>query len=135
MEDVDQPGSEPEIEEMMEELRRRAEKLGLYMQDASIVTSDADVAKRAAAHNVTIRDAMEAGAEFMAIGVFIIGDQAFSNRVIHPEQYEVDKTVQTMLPTEAEAMKERLTEKLSSTDDILSIFDDDEGEDDNPSGS
>lgn len=128
MEDVDQPGSEPEIEEMMEELRRRAEKLGLYMQDASIVTSDADIAQRAAAHNVTIRDAMEAGAEFMAIGVFIIGDQAFSNRVLHPEQYEVDKTVQTMLPTEAEMMKEKLTERMQSGD-IMSIFDDEDDED------
>lgn len=126
MEDVDQPGREPEIEGMMEELRLRAEKLGLYMQDASIMTADADIAQRAAAHNVSIRDAMEAGAEFMAVGMFLIGDQAFSNRVLHPEQYEVDKQVQTMIPSEAEAMKEKLAERMQNSDDILSIFDDDD---------
>ncbi len=100
----------PEIDAMVEELRQRAEKLGLYMQDAMVATRDDELAARASQSNMSIRDAIEGGAEFLVMAAFMIGDQAFSTRVLNPEQYEINKEAQVILPDAATELKRRLEE-------------------------
>lgn len=106
-----------EIDRAVEELRRRAEKIGLYMQDAAIATTSEEMAAHAAANSSSIRDAIEAGAEFLIMGVFLVGDQAFSKRVIDPEQHEFDKEAQVLLPDPAEELRKRLEEGKPLFDD------------------
>lgn len=125
MDQFPEPGFEgpaPEIDQMVVELQARAEKLGLYMRDAMIATTDEDVFKQAAANNESIKVAIENGATFLVMSVFQIGDQAFSKRVQDPEQYEIDKEAQVILPDPAEELRQRLLEGKG-------LFDDDDDDD------
>jgi hypothetical protein len=107
--------NQPDPEEFMAEMQPRldgieqaAQKLGLYMQGygfAQVPAEDGGAATTVAA--VT----------------FIIGDQAFSDRVQNPEKYEQDKELQTMFKEssldEAEILKEQLRKAVEEGGDIF----------------
>lgn len=100
-------GPGEEIGPIVEQLKDKAEKLGLYMGDAMIATADSGIAEEVGITK-TVKEAIEAGAEFVIISTFSIGKIAWRKRTQDPNQDEIDRQVQIMLPDPAEEIKRRL---------------------------
>ena len=116
------PSDHDNLQELADRLKEKAEKIGLYMQDASIATPDPDAAEEAQLRPDSIIQSIQEGKHFMLLTTFVIGDLAFSKRVQEPDQHEVDKQVQVMMPTEAELLREKMERALREG---KSIFDED----------
>lgn len=117
------PEDHDHLAELSDRLKVSCEKIGLYMQDATIATGDPEAALEAQIAPDSIVKSIEDGKDFMLLTTFIIGDLAFSKRVQNPEQAEIDNTVQAMMPTDAELLKEKIQRRIAEG---KSIFDEDD---------
>ncbi len=115
------PEDNDNLAELAERLKVKAEKLGLYLQDATIATPDPDAAAQVAPESII--QGIKDGKPFMLMTTFVIGDLAYSKRVQDPEQHEIDKQVQVMMPTAAELLKEKMQRRMAEG---KSIFDEDD---------
>lgn len=107
----------------IEDLAERTQKIGLYYQGASIGADDPDLAAKMQAGELTPDDIMISGGQVIVISGFNIGDMAFSRQVAEPEQHELDKQAQAILPTEVDLLKERLMRAIEEGRDPLDLDD------------
>jgi hypothetical protein len=121
-----------QFEELTDNLKRRAEKIGLYMQNAFIATHGAEMDEEMEAKltdSDAIKARMETGEVRVAImALFTVGDVAFSDRVQRPEDFDMDTQFRQIMPTEAEMKADEIREQLRQNKGKLFDFGvDDEG--------
>lgn len=98
------------INKLAEQVKERFEKIGLYMVDVNVATSDQDALAEAEAGALKedFRKKLADGeSQWLMMAVFNIGDQAFSNRVLDPEAEKEDTEFRTAMPSEVEIMQEK----------------------------
>jgi hypothetical protein len=130
------------INKVIEDIRGRFDKLGLYLVDVNVATNDEDMMSDDSDEGQVKEDFRKKLANGEAVWVvqatFTIGKQAFTDRVLNPEQFKEDTEFRTIMPTEVELVRDRYSdpavqEALASGDfDRLTELlgeDDDEGED------
>lgn len=116
------------INKVIEDVKHRFEKIGLYMVDVNVATTDAD----AVGHNLgedegelkeDFRKKMADGeAMWIMNGVFTIGAQAFEDRVLNPEADKENTDFLIAVPSEIELIREKMIREG------LSAFEPDEDE-------
>lgn len=107
---------------LIEELSSSLEKIGLYPvhmtvvgQATSFEDDDADVSG-------DVREMLVNGeAEFAVVGVWQLGDVAWSDRVLYPEQFDQDRQFQAMMPTEKELAVSAIEDALANGGDIYEL--------------
>lgn len=102
--------------ELIDNLKRRAEKIGLYMQSAFQATQGVEMDEEMEAKltdSDAIKARMETGEVRVAImALFTVGDVAFSDRVQNPEKYDTDTQFRQIMPTEAEMKADEIREQM-----------------------
>ncbi len=124
-----------QFEELSEEFTQRAEKIGLYSKSCFIIPQGDDVDKDAIESN-DLREMLDNGdVQLVMVVTFTAGDLAFSDRVQHPEMFDLDAQFNAMMPTSEEMSKDKLREIASKADettmsksDFLDAFFSDEEE-------
>lgn len=117
----------PEVDVLLESIKKEASHLGLHMKDVMIMNSAdmSDPQVRAQFEDKSLKEMMDADEDISVVVMcyFLIGDLAFSDRVQNPEKYDVDKEFNLLMPTKAELTKDKIKEKLEANPPS----DDDEG--------
>lgn len=131
-------GMEEQIKELVEEIKVRTEKVGLYLKDFSMMTrsDDPDIQEKISKavqddpEGNGLRELAKTGeVQFIMVGIFQIGDVAFGDRVQNPDAYDADKQFAQIVPSEDEMIRERIMRAIAEGKDPLSIFDDEDDED------
>jgi hypothetical protein len=120
--DDEAPDSASEFNEMMTTLTDSCEQMGLYAISGMIQSS---ASEEQVAAGTSPRELMEEGEEFYIRATFRIGDLAWSDRILRPEQFAQDQEFEKIAPTEEEVMLERIRSEGAS----LLNLDDEEEED------
>lgn len=106
------PDMEP-INQVVEDVKHGFEKLGLYMIDMNVATTDKE-AVGALEEGVVKEDfrkkLADGESQWILTGVFTIGDQAFSDRVLNPESEAADTEFRVAVPDEVEIFTTRFKE-------------------------
>lgn len=113
--DDDAPSGMEEFGEMMRLLTDSCEQLGLYPMSAMIQSSASQESVQA---GTSPRELMEQGEEFYIRATFRIGDVAWSDRILRPEQFAQEQEFEKIAPTEEEIMLERIREEGASLLDL-----------------
>lgn len=101
-----------QINKVGEDIKSNFEKLGLYMIDFQVATSDADAVSEDGEEKEDFRKKLADGESvWMLQTTFTIGSQAFTDRVLNPEKDKEDTEFQVIMPTEIEMIRERMREK------------------------
>jgi len=120
--------NEERIKNLVDSIEAGCTKLGLYLIEANVATSDEGAVGQ---EEVDLRESLaDEESVWMVQAVFSIGDVAFSDRVQNPKKFEEDKEFREVMPTEAELLREKYLETLKNGADILSVFDDEDDEED-----
>lgn len=115
------------IAKLVERVHEAMEDLGLYSLHYSIGTSDPDLITDEGEMDADVRKLIEDGdVSFVLSAWFRVNEMAWSNRILHPEEFDLDRQFRKMMPSEAEMEVVRMKGKLESSEDILAIFDEDE---------
>ena len=126
MDDEKNPNQE-RISKLVERVHEAMEDLGLYSTHYSIGTSDPDLISEEGEMDHDVRKLIEDGdASFVLSAIFRVNEMAWSNRILHPEEFDLDRQFRKMMPSQAEMEVVKMKNKLEGGEDILSIFDDDE---------
>lgn len=104
-----------------EELEDKTRSLGLYMHGISIGCHDEELMKQINDDPAALNKAIEDGQEVVLMANFAIGEIAWMKRTQDPDQHEIDKEAQVLLPDPAEELKEKLRK---AQEEGRSIFDD-----------
>ena len=116
------------INKLVEKTHEMMSDLGLYSMQYSIGTSNPDLIGEEGDMDADVRELIESGeATFVLNGTYGVNEMAWTDRILHPDQFDLDKQFRTMMPSEAEMMLERLRDKASDGD-FLAVFDDDDEE-------
>lgn len=112
MENIEPIEPPEEIEGLIEEISRRAAKLGLHYQHGqAMFNGDSDMMESREA----MRAAMAVGsAEMVFSGVFTIGDLAWSDHVQNPEEEAVKDEFLRIMPTDIDIQRAALQEKIKN---------------------
>lgn len=121
--DDDAPSGMAEFGEMMRTLTESCEQMGLYPLNALVQSSASQEDVQA---GKSPRELMEDGEEFFIRATFRIGDVAWSDRILRPEQFAQEQEFERIAPTEEEIMLERIRSEGAS---LLDLGDDDEEKD------
>lgn len=121
--DEDAPSGMDEFGEVVRSLTESCERMGLYPLTAMVQSSASQEDVQA---GKSPRELMEQGEEFFVRATFRIGDVAWSDRILRPEQFAQEQEFEKIAPTEEEIMLERIRSEGAS---LLNLDDDDEKED------
>lgn len=116
------------IRRIGEELEDKARSLGLYMHGISVGCHDEDLMAKINADPAAINKAIEEGQEVVLMVNFALGDIAFMKRTQDPEQHEIDKEAQVLLPDPVEELREKLRKAREEGKDIFDELDDEQEE-------
>lgn len=120
-----------QFENLVEDLKNRTEKIGLYLVDASAATSSDEVREQGSVDGMDIAKMMANDeASFALYATFTVNKLAWSERIQNPDAFDEDKQFKMIMPTEEELLVERYKQAfIESGGDISSAFDlDDEGD-------
>lgn len=118
------------ISQLVKRVHEAMEDLGLYSLNYSIGTSDPSLVSDEGSMTHDVRELIESGnASFVLSATFRLNEMAWTDRILHPEKFDLDKQFRKMMPSDAEMEVERLKGKMEGGD-VLAIFDDDEELDD-----
>jgi hypothetical protein len=95
-------------------------KIGVYMVniDYGAIPVDEDAALEIVESNVTPEDSFKNGqTKLFLSGTFIIGDAAWSDRVLRPERFDEKRQFELIAPTETEMEIESLRSELLDWDE------------------
>jgi len=119
------------INQLVEKTHTAMSELGLYSINYTIGTSNPDLVSEEGEMDHDVRELIESGeASFVLNATYRLNEMAWSRRILHPDEFDLDKQFRTMMPSEAEMMVERLKEKAAEGD-FLAVFDDLEDDGDN----
>ena len=121
--DDDYDASEDEFGDMVSELTEACETMGLY---ATSVMVQSSASKEQMDSGSSIKDLIEDGEQFVIKASFRVGDIAWSDRTLRPEQFEFDQQFDRVAPTEEEVMLEHI---LSEGMSLFSLDDCDDDDD------
>lgn len=114
------------ISQLVEKAHEAMSDLGLYSINYSIGTSNPDLVSEQGEMDHDVRELIESGeASFVLNATYRLNDLAWSRRVLHPDEFDLDKQFRTMMPSADEMLVDRLKEKAAEGD-FLAVFDDDE---------
>lgn len=126
-------GMDEQLTQVIDTLRERTEKIGLYMVDASVATTSEELREAGTAGDVDIAKMMANGeANFAVFATFTLNKVAWSDRIQNPEKYDTDTQFKIMMPSEEELLAERYRDMYkNSGGDFNKVFggDDDDQED------
>ena len=109
-----------EISDLIEKLRGRTEKIGLYVEQVAVASPtlvDPEVAAKLEA-DASLKDMLASGeVSLVLFASFRPGDVAFSDRVINEERYREEREFDTIVPTSKELRYDRIVDKIANTDD------------------
>jgi hypothetical protein len=113
------------------EMENAARKIGLYVQDVHIAATDPEKGPAAMAEGDALRALVaDEDDDCLVMVAFVLGDVAFSKRVLDPEQDKIDDEVRQILPDPVEELKEKMrraAEEGRSVFDAMNDDDDDLG--------
>lgn len=106
---------------LMEKVEHDFKKVGLYLEGAKILDmrEDPDAIENDAfdlAARVT-----EGGAPVMLVATFMVGNRAFTNKVLDPDKWSEEARFKAIMPTRAEMLLDKLSD-ISDDDDIVSFI-------------
>lgn len=108
----------------MESLKDALDHVGIYAMAMRVVHSDDE--DELADEGKDVRELMkDDGVGFAIMGLFTVGDVAWSRRTLHPEEYDEEKLFSSIVPTEADQVSDKYAarmEKLLESGDIASFF-------------
>jgi len=109
-----------EITELVEKLRGRTEKIGLYVEQVAVASPtmvDPEVAAKLEADE-SLKDMLSSGeVSLILFASFRPGDVAFSDRVINEARYRQEREFDTIVPTTKELKYDRIMDKIKDSDD------------------
>lgn len=101
------------VEKLMKRFEQEAQKLGLYMQQAGFMSAPEE-------------EENEDGPVFLQ-AVFLVGEQAFSEKVLDPEQERIDREFEALMrgaaPDPAAELREKLAKSMREGKSILDLED------------
>lgn len=122
------------MEKLLTELEKEAAKVGLYMREVSVGTPDQSVvAEGEQINSEKVIQALKDGKEFVVVATFSVGDLAWSDRILNPEDYEVKKEFKKIVPNINELREDalrRIAESGSLLDENPDEYEFDDDEDD-----
>lgn len=106
---------------LMEKVEKDFKKVGLYIEGAKILDtrSDPDAVENDA-FDLAARIA-DGDAPVMLVATFMVGNRAFTNKVLEPEKWSEEARFKAIMPTQAEMLVDKLSE-MSDDDDIVSFI-------------
>lgn len=110
------------IGELLEEKTR---PLGLYLHGLSVGCHDEELMAKINEDPGELNKAIENGAEVVLMVNFAIGDVAWMKRTQDPEQHEIDKAAQGILPDDVTELREKLRRAREEGKDIFDLDEDD----------
>lgn len=119
-----------EFSKIVEDLGKRMEKIGLYMRDVMLATSEMDEEMSSKmGDSAAVKAMIESGeAKFAIMAVFTIGDLAFSDRIQHPELYKEETEFRKIMPSEAELKAEFIRNRIKQGKPLFAADDEDTDE-------
>lgn len=110
-----------EIYQLIEALKARAEKIGLYMEQVAVASptaaADPEIAAKIEAE-ASLKEMLDSGeVSLVMFATFRPGDVAFSERVINEAKYRADEEFGSIAPTSKEMKYDRIVDRLAATDD------------------
>lgn len=124
-----------EIEEVIEQLKERTEKFGLYLKHTIIAGSDDsdedDEGTTKLSSDKDLKDRIASGElNVVVFATFTVGDLAFDDRIQDPAGYEQEVEFKTIMPSEHEVAMSTLREKIAKGGDLLDLLDDEDEDED-----
>lgn len=115
-----------EIKELITNLENVTRKIGLYLEDVAVASSDQTTALNALTNKDALVDAVTSGdANLILVTTFALGDIAFSKRVLNPEQEKVDDEARLLLPKPEDELKEKLQRAMEEGKGIFDLGEED----------
>lgn len=111
------------IREIVDKLGDSTRKIGLYLEGVGVMSHpERPGALQAVANADSFKEAVKNGdANVVIVGTFTIGDVAWANRTLNPEQEEIDKMARELLPDPVEELKEKLKRAQAEGKSIFDI--------------
>lgn len=101
------------IEELLEQLHTEAQQIGLYMRDAVMHTSNEDLARETSMDRDKILERIKGGSdEFVLMAQFLIGDLAWTDRILNPEEHAITKEFRNIVPDRVADRREEIIKQL-----------------------
>ena len=100
------------LDQLVERFVKEAETIGLYMRDLAIATPDPDVAAKTGMEKEKMIDAIKEGDAFMLMATFIVGDLAWTDRVLYPERFKEEQEFKVAAPDLIEIERQRMIDDI-----------------------
>lgn len=104
-----------QVGQIIESVKDSFQKVGLYANDVQFAVSNPEALIREDDPNYTpdMHKLIASGdAQFVATVRFDIGDVAWSDRILNPEKYDLDKEFEAIVPKEDETAASQLAEMM-----------------------
>lgn len=98
------------IENLIKDLTKDCEKIGLYIQEYNVVTTDHEAAEADSSDSDSVfKDKLIKGESVWILQtLFSLGSVAFSSRVQNPEKEKEELQFKTIVPSEIELLREKI---------------------------
>lgn len=114
--------TEDRISKVCEDITESFEKVGLYLVNVNVATSDQDFAEDSEADKDFREKLANGEAMWVLQCAFTIGKVAWSDRVLNPDKFAEDQTFREIMPDEADLIRQRYLDAAKSGD-ITKVFD------------
>jgi hypothetical protein len=112
-----------EIKILLENLTSKSDKIGLYLIDVNVVSNgEPEDLEKVKNSEISLKDFLDDN-KIALICQFQLGDVAYSDRVQNPEKFDLDKEFMNLVPSKQELAVDKIKDKLLSSDDLMSLFD------------
>jgi hypothetical protein len=109
-----------DIAELIELIKVRSEKLGLYLRDVMVASSTEIDEELREKMDSSLKDVLASGEVQMAVfATFSLNEVAFSDRIQNPDAFDMNKQFDEIVPSDYEIALEKIRERLAKGLDIL----------------
>lgn len=118
-------GEDP-IAQLIHNMSKKAEDLGLYLREVAItqMTDQGPRPVMVESHEQLIHLILSGQVDIKMLVVFQIGELAFAKRNEDPDGHQVDVTASELIPPEHRLLKERIQDMLNDGKTIEDLFND-----------
>jgi hypothetical protein len=107
------------IEDLITDLSKAAERIGLYTADITIGCEDSDVAEDIRSNPDFMVKAIRDGTRFVVLATFNVGDLAWDDRVQNPQKFQVDNEFRTLTADSTTDYIDEIRRKVEEGGDIF----------------
>jgi len=126
--------NEDRMRQLVEKVTDVMSDLGLYMMNVGIGTDNQDLVSESGegmAFDADVRELIASGeARFVLTCAFGVNEMAWRDRILYPEQYDLDLQFRKAMPSQEEMLVEQIKNDLAeSGGDYMALLDDEDDDD------